>query len=432
MPTFKAVVFTHYTRADKTYNIRIRVTHERKSRYIDTKLVAVASDLTKKLKIKNEAFIDETNRIISGYREKVNGSISKVMAMDVDQLVSFLKDDGKDALDFISFGTRHAEKIEAEKIGGDDRTRTAQSYNTAINALKRYIGGDYLDVSNITVKFLIDFEAWIRANPKNPDNPTPMTRAPSHYMESIRALHNEMKRQYNDEEAGVIRIPLSPFSRYRVPVRPVTKKRALPAEIIRKIAELPDRKVKNSKGTNRFNLGKDCFILSFCLLGINSADLYDCSEMRDGYLICYRKKTRNRRKDRAEIHIKIQPEIEILMDKYRDPDRKRIFRFYKDYSTESNLNKAINKGLKQVGELEDINIEDLQFYAARHSLASIARNKAGIDKYTVDEMLDHVDPAMKTADIYLEKDWGIINNANRKVLDLVFKSESINGISNGK
>lgn len=37
---------------------------------------------------------------------------------------------------------------------------------------------------------------------------------------------------------------------------------------------------KGYKSTCRYNLAKDCFILSFCLMGINSADLYNATEMR--------------------------------------------------------------------------------------------------------------------------------------------------------
>ena len=36
---------------------------------------------------------------------------------------------------------------------------------------------------------------------------------------------------------------------------------------------------KGAKGTCRFDLAKDCFILSFCLMGINSVDLYNATEL---------------------------------------------------------------------------------------------------------------------------------------------------------
>lgn len=66
-----------------------------------------------------------------------------------------------------------------------------------------------------------------------------------------------------------------------------------------------------------------------------------------------------------------------------------------------------------------IGVDDLEFYAARHSWATIARNDADIDKYTVHTALNHVDEEMKTTDIYIKKSWDPIDRANRKVLDLV-------------
>ena len=63
------------------------------------------------------------------------------------------------------------------------------------------------------------------------------------------------------------------------------------------------------------------------------------------------------------------------------------------YNTANNLNRAINVGLKEIDKL--LKVDNLEFYAARHSWATIALNKVGIDKYTVHSALNHVDEAMK-------------------------------------
>ena len=78
---------------------------------------------------------------------------------------------------------------------------------------------------------------------------------------------------------------------------------------------------------------------------------------------------------------------------------------------------AMNKGLKKIGNR--LEIEDLEFYAARHSWATIAVNDAEVDKYTVHQSLNHVDDSMRVTDIYLKKSWDPIDKANRKVLDLM-------------
>ena len=78
---------------------------------------------------------------------------------------------------------------------------------------------------------------------------------------------------------------------------------------------------------------------------------------------------------------------------------------------------GIETGLKEVGQI--IGIERLQHYSARHSWATIAYNDCGIDKYVVHQALNHVDPTTAITDIYIKKDWSVIDRANRKVLDLV-------------
>ena len=63
MATFKAVV--QNKRADGTYNVRIRVNHNRQVRRISTNIYAKQSDLTKSLKIKNPDIINASNILIN-------------------------------------------------------------------------------------------------------------------------------------------------------------------------------------------------------------------------------------------------------------------------------------------------------------------------------------------------------------------------------
>ncbi len=65
------------------------------------------------------------------------------------------------------------------------------------------------------------------------------------------------------------------------------------------------------------------------------------------------------------------------------------------------------------------------FYISRHSWATLAVNKVGIDKYAVHAALNHIDEAMKVTDIYIERDFKIENEANLKVLQYVFGSEEL-------
>ena len=164
-------------------------------------------------------------------------------------------------------------------------------------------------------------------------------------------------------------------------------------------------------------------------MGMNSADLFLCdtiSESKGTLTITYnRAKTATRRTDKAKISVNIHPFILPIYEKYKDVSEERVFRLYKKYSTYGRLNVAINVGLKQIGK--DLGIEDLEFYAARHSFASIARNDLKVDKGTVGEALNHVDKENRMTDLYIKKDFSVINDVNSRVIDYVFNPDMMKG-----
>ena len=153
------------------------------------------------------------------------------------------------------------------------------------------------------------------------------------YLGSIRHLYKEAQNVYNDYDNGFILIPYSPFDNFKIPKQEATRKRAIDRNVIRKIFALPYKnKVKGSKGTCRFDLAKDCFIMSFCLIGMNSVDLYNAKEFVDGKLVYNRAKTKGRRLDQARMEIVVPPMILPLLEKYRDKTGQRFFNFYQYYA----------------------------------------------------------------------------------------------------
>ena len=147
-------------------------------------------------------------------------------------------------------------------------------------------------------------------------------------------------------------------------------------------------------------------------------DLFNATEYDGNTLTYYRTKTKGRRMDKAKMVVAVPKILYPLFNKYRDRGGKRIFNFYQSYANEKIFNKAINKGLKEIGSI--LKIEDLEYYAARHSWATIALNKVGINKCVVHEALNHIDEAMRVTDIYIERDFSNENKANAKVVRYVF------------
>lgn len=64
--------------------------------------------------------------------------------------------------------------------------------------------------------------------------------------------------------------------------------------------------------------------------------------------------------------------------------------------------------------------ENLQLYSARHSMATIAANDAGIDRWTVNLMLNHTDQSMRVTELYIKRDFTPINEANDRLMKFIF------------
>lgn len=425
MPTFKVLVLPHQKREDGSYNVKIRVTQNRQSKYIKTPHYVSSIDITKKkergkdkIKIKNQAILDLMEEVILGYKKKLLEAGMQVESWDIDKVIEFLTDVPKTfSLDFICYGRTHADHL--EKKG---RTGTAKQYRIAINALVRFLGRETLDINEINVPFLKAFEKHLREEPVYKGkrkgeavatNKLKTGRAVSLYMAHIRTMHEAAKRDFNDEDSGIINIPYSPFKKYVIPAVEPSKHRTLSIEQIQSIINLP-YKEHTKRGMSEYNTAKDVFLLSFALMGINTADLYDADCIDSGVLTYNRVKTRTRRKDKAEMKVKIEPEVAVLVEKYRG--HKKAFMFSEYYSTALNFNKIVNQGLKKIGK--EIGVPELNYYYARHSMATICANKLGIDIVRVDEMLNHSDSKLALARVYIEKDYSVLWAANRKLIDL--------------
>ena len=420
MLTIKAEIKRSELKVDGTYNVKIRFTLDRKVKRLSTNLFVTQQDLTKSLKFKEDTSIKrEIDRLVLYYREQCLKLQLDQNHYSLDEIIEFLngEQEKQQTIDFIKFSR---EWIASATIKG------APNYTTAINALVRFVGKEELDINLITLEFLEQFKAFLigerDARTKKlmqQGKRVTSNRTLSLYLVSIKKLFSEAKRKFNKKDKNLILIPNSPFEDFKIPKQEATRKRAIPADIIKKVWKLPYKDMKKGyKSTCRYNLAKDCFILSFCLIGINSADLYNATKMRGNTIIYNRTKTKARRLDGAKMMVDIPKIVQPLIDKYKDSTGKRLFNFYQFYGDEKTFNKAINSGLKEIGSI--LEVDDLEYYAARHSWATIALNKVGIDKYIVHAALNHIDDSMKVTDIYIERDFVNENKANAKVVKYVF------------
>lgn len=194
----------------------------------------------------------------------------------------------------------------SDQLRNEGRRGNASAYDNAINNLVKFVGREKISVHEITARFVTDWIKYLINMPAIGKH-VRGERAQSLYPATLRAILNKAKAEYNDEDVGIIRIPLSPFKSVKLPRFEHSRQRAVTLVQLHKIAEYPYQRVIRN-GFNRCNLAKDMYLLSFMLIGMNEVDIFNCDNCRDakdGRITYQRTKTKNRRSDKALISIKI-------------------------------------------------------------------------------------------------------------------------------
>lgn len=417
--TYKAVVMPAQKRKDGSYNIKIRVTFKRVSRYLSTNLTATSKDITAKGELKGAALIS-ANRVISQFYQYANElNYFSLQEMSVDDVLRYIRrkasNGGVFRLDFFEFAYAYA----ATKSRGTEGT-----YITAINAFKRFLKVDAIDINDITYQMIYNFGEFLDNEPKQFArlvDTNPKKKVVSYakkkgaarvgYTIKIKAIYQEAKKKYNDEDNGIVNIPKNPFQKLELKYSPSLTHSAKSPEWIQNIISY------HGPCTSGQRLALDIYIISFALMGMNAVDLLEAAPARKGIITYNRAKTRDRRPDRAEHRVKIDPRIKPLLDKYKDPEGKHLTNLYLYYRS----NEALDCSLRCLYRSWALANDEIPFtlYSARHSWATIANSSLiHIDKAVVNECLVHKDQGLKMADVYIERDWQNLWDANTKVLDL--------------
>lgn len=374
----------------KERNVSFLVCHHGTRKRIRTEIYVTDSDVSTTGKIKNIEKAKKIEELRRTYQDRIDNLSLELTGSDRDaEYIVKRITASNEELDFFAFAD---EWLKHSTIKGK------KNYLSMLNSLESHIETRKLNFSEITYSLLESYCESLSGKP----------RAQSLYLGLMRHLFREAMRKYNNDFEQ--KIKNDPFTRFRVPKQIIKKG-------VRALSLADFMKVYRYEGQSgsRAQLARDCFILSFCLMGMNSIDMYNCSTMKKN-VICYnRAKTKDRREDDAYIEVKVHPFIKPLMEKYKG--KTRVFNFHRRYSSCVTFNSNLNKGLKTIGKA--LKIEDLEFYQARHTFASLSRNLMKFSKSDVDEALNHVG-TFDIADVYISKDFSIINENNAKLIKKVF------------
>lgn len=412
MITFKAIIIPGNKRKDGTYPVNIRVTFKGKVRRLATTLVCTPGDLTRTLKIKNATILNKSDALIARMRDAVKDlSPFDLESQDVDWVVRHIKDSLSQEefhLDFFEWSDKYI-------LTKTETTRRA--YSCALNTLERFLGRRSLDINDISRSLLLDFMEMVdnakkmRYNAKTGQvEESGVDKIPhgasTRHLAKLEHLFNAAKEKYNDEDSGRILIPRSPFSKI-AKVYPASNGQGNLGQ------ELMQRIISSQVDNEVMRTALDMFIVSFGLMGANMADLYFAKPVKEEW-VYNRQKTASRRADRAEMRVAIPEQLKPYLERLKGKGGWWLNRLHEFASSKDFATARVNRCLKKW--CEDNEVEVFTFYAARHTWASLAR-KEGVDKSTIDDALGHRG-SFQVADIYAEKAWNLIREANEKVLAL--------------
>lgn len=413
--TIDYVLLPHLRKQDGTNFIRIRVTNQRKSKYIKTNIIIEPEHLTRSGVLKHQGKKDLADNEVKRWREaasKLPHYITDEMELDgIVRCIEAKLAEGKDfRLNFAEYGMRLAK---TKKEG------TACGYRAAIRCLVRFFGYEP-DISEITVRKMREFEDYVR-------NENVRAYCPAHskvvtlkkkkkteagvstYASKIRAIYKTARIEFNEPDLGLMRIPYDIYEYYKVPKMPPAEHRNIPMEWVQMM-------IDQRKGlTGRERKAIDVFLISFGLMGINTIDMFTCEKARNGVIHYFRTKTKDKKDDKAEMYVRIEPCIQKIIKEYKGIERQ--FDFHLRHNQCRSFIHSLNEGLKQWQTRNKLS--NFSFYSARHTWGTIAASKeVGVDYALVTEGLTHSDASRRMDQVYIKKDWERVWDANAKVLGL--------------
>ena len=401
MATLKATVKSK--RKDGMYVVYIRFAHNRKVSYLRTSWMVNDKGLSRNKKdILDPYVIQQTSKLIDQYYNTLN--MIDTQDWTVKEIVDYIQK-GKDGISFSMYARKHIEKMKAR-----GQERTSRDYKWALYSLEKFAGGNEVMFSQLTYSFL---SRWIYSLSQT-------ARSKNKYPINIRQIHKAAMLEYNDEERG-IQLITNPWPKISIPKEDTPNKRAISPNMLRRFfAVVPDF----SRFTHPLQeLGQDVALISFCMCGINSVDLFyaEKNQYYNGIFHYNRRKTRKFRSDSAYFEIRVPQFIKPTLEKYlsKDMESPWLFDFQERLSTPDSFNANVNAGISQICKKVSPDFH-VGLYSFRHSWATIAQNGCGASLGDIDFALNH--STYKMARVYTKIDYSPAWELNEKVIDYIFFS----------
>ncbi len=289
---------------------------------------------------------------------------------------------------FVSFGRQLVTKLKRVQ-----KCRTAERYTTVMNSFDRFLGGADVPVTEVDSDLMVRYENFLKTRGLCPNTI-------SYYMRGLRAVYNRAV----EEKLTVQR---SPFKHVYTGIGE-TVKRALPLSTIRLIKNL------DLTSNPAEDFARDIFMFSFYTRGMSFVDMafLKKKDLHNGILSYRRQKTGK------QMFVKWEKPMREIVEKYETRSSPFLLPIVKDPNADTRQQYKssahfVNDKLKVLGKRLNLPIP-LTTYVARHSWASIAKNR-NVPVSVISEAMGH--DSEKTTRIYLASlDTCAIDKANSQIL----------------
>ena len=273
-----------------------------------------------------------------------------------------------------------------------NKERTAETYTAALNSFASFRKDKDVLLDEISSDLMMEYEVYLKAKGVT-------MNTVSFYMRILRAVYNR----------AVEKELISQHNQFKHVYMGVDKtiKRAIPLKAIKQIKNL-DLSIKPS-----LDFARDMFLFSFYTRGMSFIDMayLKKKDLQNGIFSYLR------RKIGQQIFIRWEKCMQEIIDKYPETGTDYLLPIIRTAGNERqqyrNALRLVNNKLKGIATMIELHT-NLTMYVARHSWASIARNK-DIPISVISEGMGHNSEA--TTQIYLASlDSSIIDRANEMIL----------------
>lgn len=378
----------------KVGTIYYQVTHRRVSRQITTNIRLLPEHWDN-----DRECIPPSDFEADLYQSRINGEVSMLRAIigsldktgmpyTAEDIVRMFHSSEKSVSIFVFI------KKQIESLRLDNRLGTAKNYEHALACFTRFLGGD-IPIFAITELLIEQFNAYLVSRGV-------VRNTISFYMRTLRAVYNKAVRKGLVEQTFPFKNVYTGIDR--------TRKQAVEESIIARFAGL------DLSFSASLSLTRDLFLFSFYTRGMSFVDMayLKCGNVRNGMIRYIRRKTRQ------ELVIRMEPDMQVIIERYVDKKRPYIFPIirnddpeeaYKEYRRASTY---CNRLLKRLCHLAGVQ-QRLSFYTARHSWATAARNHR-VPVSVISAGMGHT--SERTTQIYLAMmENSLIDDANKEILE---------------